>query len=120
MKTLEHVGPKPIISETGIDFDKNHDDKYNYFPALVELLKALDHEYFENKQYTFEANPKNLSNREILDALHSYCPDLETLLKEKEAQVAAEIEEKIETIETNPNLEPDAKIAYKNNSKDNA
>jgi len=117
MNRLEHVGPKPIISATGIDFDKNHDDKYNYLPALIELIKALDHDYFENKQYIFETNPQKLSSREIWDALNSYCPDLENRLQEKEKQVTSEIEEKLETIEANKNLGFDAKTAYKNNVK---
>lgn len=117
MKTLEYIGPKPIISATGIDFDKNHDDKYNYLPALIELLKALDHDYFDNKQYTFETHPQTLTSKEILDVLRSYCPNLERLLEEKEAQVTEEIDKRVDDIEANTNLEPDEKIAYKNNLK---
>ncbi|MDQ7061959.1 MAG: hypothetical protein Q9M43_12925 [Sulfurimonas sp.] len=47
---LKYVGPKPIISHTGIEFDNNKEDKFAYLNIVIQLLKALNHEYFEDKK----------------------------------------------------------------------
>ncbi len=52
--TLKYVGSKPIISFTGIELDKNKEDKFVYLGIVVELLKALDHSYIEDKSYIYE------------------------------------------------------------------
>ncbi len=117
MKHLEYIGPKPLISEKGIDFDKNYDDKFNYLPVLLELIHALDHEYIEGKQYTFDAHPENMSSHEIYIALQKQCPDLDKMIEDIEEKTAQEIEERIERIDQNDHLELDEKTAYANNLK---
>ena len=117
MKHLEYIGPKPLISEKGIDFDKNHDDKFNYLPVLLELIHALDHEYIEGKQYTFDAHPENMSSHEIYIALKKQCPDLDKMIEDIEERTAQDIEEHIERINHNDHLELDEKTAYANNLK---
>ena len=117
MKHLEYIGPKPLISEKGIDFDKNHDDKFNYLPVLLELIHALDHEYIEGKQYTFDAHPENMSSHEIYIALKKQCPDLDKMIEDIEKKTAQDIEEHIERINHNDHLELDEKTAYANNLK---
>ena len=117
MKHLKYIGPKPLISERGIDFDKNHDDKLNYLPVLLELIHALDHEYIEGKQYTFDAHPENMSSYEIYITLQKQCPNLDKMIADIEEKTAQEIEEHIERINKNNHLELDEKIAYANNLK---
>jgi len=53
---LKYVGPKPIISHTGIEFDNNKEDKFAYLNIVIQLLKALDHDYFEDKTYVYQAD----------------------------------------------------------------
>ena len=117
MRKLEYIGPKPIISHRGIDFDKNHDDKFNYLPALLELIRALDHEYFENKQYTFDANPQSMNSHEILNALQKHCENFDTLIEDVEKNVQKDMNEQLQRVQENTTLENDDKIAYKNNIK---
>jgi len=40
--TLKYVGPKPLISHTGIEFDKNKEDKYVYLPIVAKLPVIRD------------------------------------------------------------------------------
>ena len=78
---LKYVGPKPIISHTGIEFDNNKEDKYIYLNIVVQLLKALDHDYFEDKTYTYNADTSRLSNDELLQELKKYCPNLSSIME---------------------------------------
>ena len=63
MKKLEYVGPKPLISHRGIDFDKNQDDKFNVLPVLIELIKALDHDYLKTNNTPLKPTQKSLATQ---------------------------------------------------------
>ena len=77
---LKYVGPKPIISYTGIVFDNNKEDKFVYLNIVVQLLKSLNHEYITDKVYTYQPDTKRLSNDELHDELKKFCPDIDTLI----------------------------------------
>jgi len=93
--TLKYVGPKPIISHTGIEFDTNKEDKYVYLPIVAKLLKALDHKYIEGKSYSCEAD-KDISSKNMMSILEKYCPDLKTLLDKNNHNVEEEIEHNLQ------------------------
>jgi len=112
---LKYVGPKPIISHTGIEFDNNKDDKYAYLNIVVQLLKALDHEYFENKTYTYHADTARLSNDEMLIELKKYCPHLDSMMEKRNHDVEEEIQHQIKRAEQNTVLSEDEKDTLKNN-----
>ncbi len=117
MKKLEYVGPKPLISHRGIDFDKNQDDKFNVLPVLIELIKALDHDYFEDKQYTFEAHPKELSYTELMQNLQHYCPHLEDLMQVETSHVENHMQDEVVRIGESQTLNTEEKEIFKNNLK---
>jgi len=77
--TLKYVGPKPLISHTGIEFDKNKEDKYIYLGIVTRLIEALDHKYIEDKVYIYN-DEGNVSENEILHTLNKYCPNIDELL----------------------------------------
>ena len=88
---LKYVGPKPIISHTGILFDNNKEDKFVYLNIIIQLLKSLNHEYIENRVYTYEANTSRLNNDELFEELKKFCPKIEDMSKDREhLQEAAE------------------------------
>jgi len=93
---LKYVGPKPLISHTGIEFDNNKEDKFAYLNIVVQLLKALDHEYFENKTYVYETSTSRLTSEELLSELRKYCPELDTLMNKENHNVEQEIEHNIQ------------------------
>jgi hypothetical protein len=74
---IKYVGPKPLISKTGISFDSQYDDRYTYLNIAVQLLKALDHEYFEDKTYQYAVDSGRLLDSDIIDGLKEYCGNLE-------------------------------------------
>jgi len=84
---IKYVGPKPLISKTGISFDSQNDDRYTYLNITVQLLQALDHDYFEDRTYTYAANSSRLKDSDIVDILSGYCDDLERTV---ESAVTAE------------------------------
>lgn len=113
--TLKYVGPKPIISHTGIDFDNNKEDKFAYLNIAVQLLKALDHEYFKDKSYRYHADTSRLSSDELLKELQKYCPNLETLMKEVSYKTTENIEHEIQRIQDSSTLKDEDKEVHINN-----
>ena len=79
---IKYVGPKPIISKTGISFDSQYDDRYTYLNIAVQLLKALDHEYFEDKTYKYAVDSGRLKDSDIVDGLKEYCGNLDHAVEE--------------------------------------
>ena len=79
---IKYVGPKPIISKTGISFDSQYDDRYTYLNITVQLLKALDHEYFEDKTYKYAVDSGRLKDSDIVDGLKEYCGNLDHAVEE--------------------------------------
>ena len=114
---LAYTGPKPIISHTGIIFDKNKDDKYSYLNALVKLLHVLDHEYVENKTYAMDTDSHDRSADDLYKELKKYCPQLDEIIKTQSHDVTAAIELSISRIDENRLLNSFEKEALENNIK---
>ena len=113
--TLKYVGPKPIISHTGIDFDNNKEDKYAYLNIVVQLLKALNHDYFEGKIYKYNANTSRLGDDELLGELKKFCPDMDTLMEKENHNVENEIQHHIQRAEQSNTLkDEDKETLHKN------
>ncbi|MBU0721720.1 hypothetical protein KJ877_10285 [bacterium] len=93
---LKYVGPKPIISHTGVEFDNNKDDKFAYLEVAVDLLKALSHDYIEDRTYTYETEIYKLSSEELLHELRKYCPNIDSLMKRENHVIEDEIHHEIQ------------------------
>lgn len=114
---LKYVGPKPIISHTGIEFDNNKEDKYVYLNIVVQLLKSLNHKYIKNKVYTYNAESIRLSNDEVYSELKKFCPHINALIENKNHDIAQEIEHNIQRAHENEVLSEDDKTTLENNIK---
>lgn len=112
---LKYVGPKPIISHTGIEFDNNKDDKYSYLNIAVQLLKALDHDYFEDKTYTYQTDSARLSNDEMLNELKRFCPQISSLMEKENHDIEEEIEHDIQRAKENSVLNEENREILQNN-----
>ena len=112
---LKYVGPKPIISHTGIEFDNNKDDKYSYLNIVVQLIKALSHDYFEDKTYTYDADTARFNSDELLKELSKVCPDISSLMEKKNHDIEAEIEHNIQRANESDTLTNEDKEVLKNN-----
>ena len=95
MHNLKYVGPKPIISHTGIEFDNNKEDKYRYLNIAVQLVKALSHDYFEDKTYVYNVEAQRLDGEQLFQELQKICPNLEELINKENHIIEHEIEENL-------------------------
>ena len=114
---LKYVGPKPIISHTGIEFDNNKEDKFVYLNIIVQLLKSLNHKYINNKVYTYQTDTSRLSNKELYNELKRYCPHIESLMQEENYDEMHEIEHNLQRAHENSVLNDDEKEILENNIK---
>ena len=117
MMELKYVGPKPIISHTGIEFDNNKEDKYVYLNIVVQLLKALDHEYFEDKTYNYQANTARISSDELFRELKKRCPNIKKLMEKENHNIEEEIEHNLQRAEENDILNEENRKILQNNIK---
>lgn len=112
---IKYVGPKPIISHTGIEFDNNKEDKFVYLNIAVQLIKAIDHEYIEDRKYTYDTNSARLSNDELMDELKQYCPKLNSIVERRNAIIEEDIEHDIQRARENTFLNEENKKILENN-----
>jgi len=101
---IKYVGPKPLISKTGISFDSQYDDRYTYLNITVQLLKALDHDYFDNKTYQYAVESNRLRDDDIVDGLKTYCGDLEKAVQTSVAQEEKTIKDELQRAKANKNI----------------
>ena len=104
---IKFVGPKPIISQSGISFDNNKDDKFVYLNIAVQLLQAFDHEYINDKIYTYNTQNKRLSNDEIYEAILHYCGDVKNVIEAHRKHAEAEVENDLQRARDNMLLSED-------------
>ncbi len=112
---LKYVGPKPIISHRGIEFDNNKEDKFTYINIAVQLIKALSHDYFEDKKYVYHTENQRLSNEELFRELTQLCPNLENLIAKTNHNIEDEIEHNIQRANENEVLRDEDKAVLKTN-----
>jgi len=104
---LKYVGPKPIISHHGISFDNNKDDKYVYLGIVLELLKALDHDYFEDKTYIYNAKTNKFDTKSLYHELSKYCHNIDSLIDKESHTIEDEIDENLQHAEQCNSLKPE-------------
>lgn len=112
---LKYVGPKPLISHTGIEFDTNKEDKYIYLHTALELVKALDHDYFENKVYTYNADTKKHSATDLLYELKPVCSNLNDLIDKENHHIEDEIQHNLQRAHESFTLNEEEKQVLTNN-----
>jgi len=88
---ISYVGPKPLISHTGVSFDKNKDDKYVYMSIVLNLIDALNHDYIEDKVYSCSIDTQRLSDTELEHRLKKYCKKLDELVDKSKHNIEEEI-----------------------------
>lgn len=98
---LKYVGPKPIISHHGVSFDNNKVDKFDYLNIVLQLLNALDHEYIEEKTYTYDTNTKRLDYNKLVDELYKYCPDIDAVVEDRDHIIEEDIAKELQDAKEN-------------------
>ena len=114
---LQYAGPKPHISHTGIVFDNNKEDKFVYLGFVLHLIKALSHEYIEDKTYIYNINEVKIDDKMLTSQLEKICPNLQSLMKKEDITVEDEIQENIQRADENDVLSQEAIEVLQNNLK---
>jgi len=112
---IEYAGPRPMISQHGIDFKDGKEDKYVYLMISIQILQAIDKNYEEHKSYSYDTKTKRFSNDEIHQILNSYSTTLEQDVEDAEKSYTQKIDEEIEHIKMRTNLKESEKNAWVNN-----
>jgi len=112
---IEYAGPRPIISQHGVQFKDGKEDKYVYLMISIQLLQAIDKNYEGHKSYSYDVSTKRFSDSEIHDILDSYETTLEEDVLKEEASYALKIENEIEDIRNRTNLKESERDAWINN-----
>ncbi len=114
---IKYVGPKAIISHTGISFDNNKEDKYVYLHIVYQLYQALNHDYIEDKEYVYDALNKRVDNETLIDEAHKLCSNLEEKIEASVNKITQEIDLMIERAQTKTTLDQESKDVLEKNLK---
>lgn len=112
---VKYAGPRPEISQHGIQFKEGKEDKYVYLMISIQILKALDHDYQDDKVYNYDVNTKRLSDEEMTDVMKKYEPNIEEDIDAEMESYEKHLDEEIEHIKSRTNLEPIEIEAWVNN-----
>jgi hypothetical protein len=112
---LKYVGPKPIISHHGISFDNNKVDKFDYLNIVLQLLNALDHDYREDKTYTYDTNTKRLDFKKLTEELYKFCPDLDDVIAKRDHLIEEYFQKELQDARENTVLSAIDKETLENN-----
>lgn len=112
---IEYAGPRPMISQHGVEFKEGKEDKYVYLMISIQILQAIDKNYEGHKSYSYDTTTKRFTNDEIHNILDSYSTTLEQDVENEEKSYTLKIDEEIEHIQARDNLKESEKQAWVNN-----
>jgi hypothetical protein len=101
---IKYAGPRPVISQYGIDFKDGKEDKYVYLIIATQILLAIDRDYNEKSSYSYDPATKRLSDDELLDIMLRYEPKLKQTVVTEEISYEEHLNEEIEHIKQRTDL----------------
>ena len=95
MSDLAYVGPKVEISNHGVVYRKDKEDKYVYLGVALEILKDIDNDYDKKSAYSHHFKSIKLAEEELHKILSKYENELDQSIREEcnrfEDKIAHEI-----------------------------
>ncbi len=113
--TIKYAGPRPEISQHGIQFKDGKEDKYVYLLIAMQILKAIDKNYEDHKSYSYGLNTKRIPDDELLYMMHEYEPEIEQHVQNEVQSYGKHLDEEFEHIEKREDLKSIEKTAWLNN-----
>ncbi|MEA3384474.1 MAG: hypothetical protein U9Q20_07385 [Campylobacterota bacterium] len=114
---IKYSGPRPFINHHGISFKDGKEDKYVYLMIALQILKAIDKDYEDLKNYSYDLSTKRLSDDEMFSTMKSYEPELEKIANDEATNYGLKLEEEIQDIDKNQTINSTEKTAWINNLK---
>lgn len=112
---IKYAGPKPMISQSGIDFDHSKEDKFIYLNIALQLLKAIDHEYYEDKKYIYNINTPHFSEDMLESEIKIYCQNYEVLIDKQNHILEDDFQDELKHVTENKRLDTLEKEVCENN-----
>ncbi|MEA3290603.1 MAG: hypothetical protein U9Q04_10540 [Campylobacterota bacterium] len=112
---IKYSGPKPSINHHGVTFKDGKEDKYVYLMIALQILKAIDKDYEQNKEYNYDLSTKRLSDDEMFEIMKRYEHDLEDIANKEVAQYDQHLLEEINDIKENRTIKEVEKEIWVNN-----
>lgn len=112
---IKYAGPRPEISQHGIQFKDGKEDKYVYLIIAVQILKAIDKDYHEKNAYSYDTSSKRFTDDELLSIMLTYEPKLKDTVLAEEVRYEQHLLEEIEQVEKRTDLKEIEKNAWINN-----
>jgi hypothetical protein len=113
--TIKYAGPRPEISQHGIQFKDGKEDKYVYLLIAMQILRAIDKDYEEHKSYSYRLDTKRIPDNELLDMMIEYEPEIDEQVKSEQINYEKHLNEEYAQIEQRSDLKAIEKIAWLNN-----
>lgn len=115
---LKYVGPKPEISEHGINFKDGKHDKYVYIKFAIDILNALNHNYEKGHIYRHDMETSSLDDADIEKVILKYKPQLLQTINKEIDEYSKQLDCEIENLaEIHKTLNEIELYAFKNNLK---
>jgi predicted RND superfamily exporter protein len=74
---IQYAGPRPTISQHGIQFKDGKEDKYVYLMIGVQILQAINKDYHKQSSYTYDIKTERVLDEDMLKIMLSFEPTLE-------------------------------------------
>lgn len=112
---LKYVGPKALVSVSGISFDNSKEDKFIYLSILAELIEALDHEYTSDQRYVVETGHKPLDEATLLELIRKRPSNLDEQLEYWLEKTTQDVNDDVQRARNNPLLSTEERQVLENN-----
>ena len=114
---LKYVGDMPLVSRTGVGFDKTQPDKYQFIYASIELLEALSYGETEVTQHLYRAQDKELKPRELLEMIKKYVPNIDEVFESCDTKAHDLVHDLVNRVKDNDSLSENGRTAWLENIK---
>jgi hypothetical protein len=114
---LEYAGLKPVITEHGISFKQGKEDKFCYFPFVLEVLNALDNNYEHVKTHSHQIKIENFNFSQTINKLLAINPNIQVSIDKEIENYLIHLENEENEIKNRTNLSDIEKEIYLTNLK---
>jgi len=114
---LKYVGDMPLVSKTGVSFDRTQPDKYKFLQAAVELLEALSYGVTQTTQHLYKTQDRELTSSELMELIKKHMPDIENAFVKCDKKAHDFVHDLVDRVKVNDALSVDEKTAWLENIK---
>lgn len=100
MSRVEYVGPRVEISNHGIIYRYDKEDKYVYLGTALEVLQDIDNDYEEKPSFSHQIGTIKLEDENLHSTLMQYEDRFESCISEECNRYKEKIDHQIEHVHT--------------------